>query len=144
MDTNYMSLILASSDTMSISSGATASRFIAYLPVPVTLPGRWEACWASISGPAPMAQPRSVFAYLDILDEMPVGASLLPLLCRVGPIQTGTTFAFTQTSTILPWRQVSARTINQIQVTLSDSTGMDLPNSFPTIIELVLRQVSST
>jgi hypothetical protein len=140
MDSGYITVIINSSDP---SVTGDAADFYAEIPS-LELIGEWECCLLAANFPKSTVG-NSVYIFLDILENQPIGNSLFPLLARIPPIH-GTDsdpIVYELTSTVVPWKKVITSNISQIHAELVESTGVPIPSGAGkfTTIEMVFRRV---
>jgi hypothetical protein len=134
-------MILQSSDPLSTG---TPDDWFSQLPSGFMLEGEWEVVLVSASFTSSATVNLSHYIFLDLCSAVPVGSQSLRLLHRTPPLSPANTLTYVQTTTtIVPWKLVdpAKSMVSTIRCTITDSTGTPIPNTNPSTIEIVLRQI---
>jgi hypothetical protein len=140
MDSGYLTVILNSSDA---GTQGDASDFYASIPS-LDLVGEWEVVLTAINFPKSSVG-NSVYILADICDVVPVGNTLMPLLCRIPPLHASDSdpIVWELSNTVVPWKKVITSNVSQIHVELFESNGTAIPTGVGryTTLELIFRRV---
>jgi len=142
---NYI-LLLGSGDA---AATGTASDFTLYgVDLSLDPSGLYVCSLIDASFPNPVtniANPKSCFIQVDIIEYQYVGSDKFQLLYKTQPITTSNTtlpiYYEKETGTIIPWRGVEQKHIFNIRVQITASDGTPIPNTGYSIIQLMIKRV---
>lgn len=140
MDGEVISMLLGSSGT---NVTGNSSYYSVTLPLPIHLNGKFQMALRSLSFPR-SAGTFSVLVFCSVLDQSVINNSLQPLLFRTRPIKTtdDNPVYIEETSTLPVWRNIDSRTLQQLDIWLTQSDGTPIPSNGFTIVEVLIRKVA--
>lgn len=143
MDTEFVTLVIGSG--ASVTPGSQPWDFTNILAQPMLLKGQWECCFVTASFTKGAVINSSVFVTLDFLDNTPVADTQIPLLFMTPPITAAdpSPYAIQHVTTIPQWKPVIRNTISSVRCRIYSSNGTDIPGTYQSTVQVVLRQIRS-
>lgn len=139
-----LTIIVSSSDP---AAQGTAGNFKIKLSTPLVLKGTWFCAANNVSYANP-GNELSVYVQCQFLMPMTVGSQSYSVLCRCPPVGTGVNHVYKEWVPNAPWARVGVEVISEVQLTIRDSDGGEIPstdaggNPYPATVQFSFRQVS--